>query len=164
MEQFFKIKNDKLKEKIIKEEEYRAKITGAMLTLQKEFKIADFSFGVTSDRLIMGFASHEDSKRFESQRFKNGKFKKDSELQKRYLELVKDVGEKVDVCMYFEYDLGIYGKWSSYKFVFEDEIYFFIDHDCKVKTTEDLVEISGSEYHLAKEKKFSESIEQKLED
>lgn len=152
-EYFFKIKNEELKKKVEEEKNFHNKITKTIFNIKKEFDIGDLSFGYSTKELILNFKEKKDVEKYGDQKFKNGKFRKNSTIAKRYLELVKDIEQVNPANIWFYYDLELYGKWSSFKFVLNGELYFHMNTEQDTfKQPEDFEEINGSEYHAAKEK------------
>ena len=149
---YFIINNERLKEDIKKENIFKNKIVEAIFKIKEEFGLNDFNFAYSKERISIGNLNYEDSKKIEGQRFKNGKFRPNSTINKRYLELVKDVENCKLINIWMYYNLEVYGHFETKKFIHDEKIYFYIKcSQNDIKIPEDFTKIKASEFHLAEE-------------
>lgn len=159
MEKFYKIIDEKIKEKYEEIENNKKKLDETIKETCNKFGIEAKEYYLTTQVLKMEFTKNDRAK-FKNKISKTGRFKLNSDVHKFFIQRTRNIG-RIEGLTIFDFGMFVWGRVRQKIFKWENELYFYIntvDYDYKdeVKGTE---EINLSRYYeiLSKIQKKKES-------
>lgn len=163
MDKYLEIKLDcALYKEYFAHEEDKPKIASAFNTVCEKFGIETKEFYIKKDRFWI-VPTESDREKFAGtmKKTNDGEFKKNSDVSKMWVDLVKDIEyfEKPKLFYYFDL-LG--HRWKERLFHIGDKLYCSIESDGEVSTPDFAIEIKASEfYRIIEEEESKEKGENK---